>query len=65
MILFRTVSDVPTPKPCESGVLEKKLPKAGDFKNVSNKTKKADYFCHGILYPISGLLCTFLLLVWQ
>ena len=27
--------------------------KPGD---VSNKTKKADYFCHGILYPISALL---------
>ena len=26
-----------------------------------NKTKKADYFCHGILYPISCLCCTLLL----
>ena len=65
VIMLRTVSDLPTPKPCKSGVLEKKLPKAGDFQNVSNTTKKADYFCHGILYPISGPLCTFLLLVWQ
>ena len=30
-----------------------------------NKTKKADYFCHGILYPISCLCRTLLLLLWH
>ena len=33
-------------------------------KYVSNKTKDADYFFHGILYPINGLCCTALLLFW-
>ena len=34
VILFCTVSDLPTPKPCKSGVSEKKLPKPGDFQNI-------------------------------
>ena len=34
VILFCTVSDLPTSKPCKSGVFEKKLPKPGDFQNV-------------------------------
>ena len=29
------------------------------------KTKKADYFCHGVLYSISCLCCTLLLLLWD
>ena len=33
-------------------------------KYASNKTKDADYFFHGILYPINGLCCTALLLFW-
>ena len=32
---------------------------------IINITKKAHYFCHGILYPIGGLCCTLLLLFWQ
>ena len=63
---LRTQTDLPTPIPCKSGVLEKKLPKTWRFPQyVSNKTKKADYFCHGIPNPISGLCCTLLLLFWQ
>ena len=62
-----------TPKPCQSGVFEKSPQKPrdwdlklGDFENVSNKTKKADYSnCHSILYPISGLCFNALLLFWE
>ena len=40
--------------------MKKSSQKPGDWDlkpgDVSNKTKKADYFCHGILYPTSGLL---------
>ena len=64
-------SDLPTPKPCIWSVW-KKLPKTWRLgpqtwrfpKYESNKTKKADYFCHGILYPISGLCCTVLSNFW-
>ena len=51
-------SDLPTPKPCIWSVWKK-------CKTKKYKTKKADYFCHGILYPISGLCCTVLSLFWQ
>ena len=41
-------------------VWKKSSQKPGDWDlkpgDVTNKTKRADYFCHGILYPISGLL---------
>ena len=29
---------------------------------MSNKTKKAGYFCDGVVYAISGLFCTVLVL---
>ena len=41
---------------------EDQRPDPGDGRNQAyKKTKKADYFCHGILYPISCLCCTLLL----
>ena len=62
-----TIADLLTPKPCKSRVFEKKPPakkwrlgpQTWRFpKYESNKTKNTDYFCHGILDPISGLCCT-------
>ena len=66
-----TIADPLTPKPCKSRVFEKKAPPPLKKKKwrlgpqtwrfpkyESNKTKNADYFCHGILDPISGLCCT-------
>ena len=34
VILFCTVSDLPTSKPCKSGVFEKSSQKPGDFQNM-------------------------------
>ena len=73
LVLFfvlKVLTDLPTPKPCKSEVFGKKSPKTWRVgpqtwrfpKYVSNKTKKAGYFCDGVLYAISGLCCTVLLL---
>ena len=63
------IGDLPTPKPCKSGVFEKKNPKTWSLgpqtwkfpKYVSNQTRKADYFCQRLLYPIRCNLLRLLL----
>ena len=63
------IGDLPTPKPCKSGVFEKKNPKTWSLgpqtwkfpKFVSNQTRQADYFCQRLLYPIRCNLLRLLL----
>ena len=63
------IADLPTPKPCKSGVFEKK-PHKNLESGTSNleiskicvkETRKADYFCQPLLYPIRCNLLRLLL----
>lgn len=63
--------DLPTTKRCQSGVFEKSPQKSGDWgpqtwrflKQVSNKTKKGNCFCHMVFFTLLDTIYSKLLLL--